>query len=85
MKHEILPGIKSPADVKRIDEKRLPLLAEEVRDTIISTVSNNGGHLASNLGAVELTIAIHKVFDSPNDKIIWDVGHQVYTHKLLTG
>ncbi len=85
MKHEILTGIKSPADVKKIDEKRLPLLAEEVRDTIISTVSNNGGHLASNLGAVELTIAIHKVFDSPNDKIIWDVGHQVYTHKLLTG
>lgn len=85
MKHEILPGIKSPADVKRIEEKRLPLLAEEVRDIIISTVSNNGGHLASNLGAVELTIAIHKVFDSPNDKIIWDVGHQVYTHKLLTG
>mgnify|MGYP003308941839 CR=1 FL=1 len=85
MKHEILPGIKSPADVKRIEDKRLPLLAEEVRDTIISTVSDNGGHLASNLGAVELTIAIHKVFDSPNDKIIWDVGHQVYTHKLLTG
>ena len=85
MKHEILPKIKSPSDVKKLDEKELPLLAEEVRDTIISTVSNNGGHLASNLGAVELTIALHKVFNSPNDKIIWDVGHQVYTHKLLTG
>ena len=85
MNHEILQGIKTPADVKRIDEKKLPLLAEEVRDTIISTVSKTGGHLASNLGAVELTIAIHRVFNSPDDKIIWDVGHQVYTHKLLTG
>lgn len=85
MKHEILEGIKSPADVKHLDDKKLPLLAEEVRDTIISTVAENGGHLASNLGAVELTIAIHKVFNSPDDKIIWDVGHQVYTHKLLTG
>ena len=85
MNHEILRGIKTPGDVKKIDEKMLPLLAEEVRDTIISTVSKTGGHLASNLGAVELTIAIHKVFNSPDDKIIWDVGHQVYTHKLLTG
>ena len=85
MKHEILKGIKSPSDVKQLEDKKLPLLAEEVRDTIISTVAENGGHLASNLGAVELTIAIHKVFNSPDDKIIWDVGHQVYTHKLLTG
>ena len=85
MKHELLSKIKSPSDLKKLDEKQLPLLAEEVRDTIISTVSNNGGHLASNLGAVELTIALHKVFNSPDDKIIWDVGHQVYTHKLLTG
>ncbi len=85
MEHEILKGIKSPADVKILDDKKLPQLAEEVRDTIVSTVSKNGGHLASNLGVVELTIALHKVFDSPNDKIIWDVGHQVYTHKLLTG
>ncbi len=85
MEHELLSGINSPADVKAIDDKKLPLLAEEVRDVITSTVSANGGHLASNLGAVELTIAIHKVFNSPDDKIIWDVGHQVYTHKLLTG
>ncbi len=85
MEHELLKGINSPDDLKQLDEKKLPLLAEEVRDTIISTVSENGGHLASNLGVVELTIAIHKVFNSPNDKIIWDVGHQVYTHKLLTG
>lgn len=85
MNHEILQGIKNPADVKKVEDKQLPLLAEEVRDVIISTVSENGGHLASNLGVVELTIAIHKVFNSPGDKIIWDVGHQVYTHKLLTG
>ncbi len=85
MEHKLLSKIKSPSDLKKLDDKQLPLLAEEVRDTIISTVSDNGGHLASNLGAVELTIALHKVFNSPDDKIIWDVGHQVYTHKLLTG
>ncbi len=85
MEHNILSKIKSPSDVKNLTEKELPLLAEEVRDTVVSTVSQNGGHLASNLGAVELTIALHKVFNSPDDKIIWDVGHQVYTHKLLTG
>ena len=85
MKHELLEKIKSPQDVKNLDECKLPQLAEEVRDVIVSTVSQNGGHLASNLGAVELTIALHRVFNSPDDKIIWDVGHQVYTHKLLTG
>ncbi len=85
MEHNLLKNIKSPDDVKKLDDNQLPLLAEEVRDVIISTVSENGGHLASNLGAVELTIALHKVFNSPDDKIIWDVGHQVYTHKLLTG
>lgn len=85
MEHEILKNLKSSSDVKKLDEKQLPLLADEVRDTIISAVSKNGGHLASNLGVVELTIALHRVFNSPEDKIIWDVGHQVYTHKLLTG
>ncbi len=85
MEHKLLEKIKSPSDVKKLDISQLPLLAEEVRDTIISTVSSNGGHLASNLGVVELTIALHRVFNSPDDKIIWDVGHQVYTHKLLTG
>lgn len=82
---KLLENIKSPSDLKKLDEKQLPLLASEVREKIISTVSENGGHLASNLGVVELTIALHRVFNSPNDKIIWDVGHQVYTHKLLTG
>ncbi len=85
MNHDILEKIDSPQDIKALDDGQLSQLSEEVRDTIISTVSKNGGHLASNLGAVELTIALHKVFNSPADKIIWDVGHQVYTHKLLTG
>lgn len=80
-----LENITSPADVKRIDKGDLPKLAEECREMLIDTVSENGGHLASNLGVVELTIALHRVFNSPKDKIIWDVGHQCYTHKLLTG
>ena len=80
-----LENITSPADVKKIDKGDLPKLAEECREALIDTVSENGGHLASNLGVVELTIALHRVFNSPKDKIIWDVGHQCYTHKLLTG
>ena len=80
-----LDKIKSPADVKNLNEDDLPLLAQEIREVLVDTVSQNGGHLASNLGVVELTIALHRVFDSPKDKIIWDVGHQAYTHKLLTG
>ena len=79
-----LDKIKSPADVKNLNEDDLPLLAQEIREVLVDTVSQNGGHLASNLGVVELTIALHRVFDSPKDKIIWDVGHQAYTHKLLT-
>ena len=85
MEYKLLENIKSPADVKALPEDALPQLAEECRSTIIETVSRNGGHLASNLGTVELTIALHRVFNSPDDKIIWDVGHQAYTHKLLTG
>lgn len=80
-----LPTIKSPSDMKKLPDEALPVLADELRQTLICTVSKNGGHLASNLGVVELTIALHKVFRSPNDKIIWDVGHQSYVHKLLTG
>lgn len=80
-----LNNIKSPEDVKCIDDDKLPELAEEIRSVLIDTVSKTGGHLASNLGVVELTIAIHRVFDSPKDKVVWDVGHQAYTHKLLTG
>ena len=83
--YPILGTIRSPADVKALPEDALPALAEEVRAKLLETVSNNGGHLASNLGAVELTIALHRVFDSPRDQIVFDVGHQCYTHKLLTG
>ena len=80
-----LSDIKRPSDIKKLDTDELNLLAEEIRHTLIETVSETGGHLASNLGVVELTIALHKVFNSPHDKIVWDVGHQVYVHKLLTG
>ena len=81
----ILPGIRSPKDLKHLSFADLNRLAEEIRDLIVSTVSSNGGHLASNLGVVELAIALHLVFDSPNDKIVWDVGHQCYAHKIITG
>ncbi|MFA6855665.1 MAG: 1-deoxy-D-xylulose-5-phosphate synthase [Treponema sp.] len=81
----MLSGIHSPADVKRLPEKKLSELAREIRRTIIEVVGSNGGHLSSNLGVVELTIALHRVFDSPEDAIVWDVSHQCYAHKLLTG
>lgn len=85
MEGKYLPYINSPDDVKKIPENELDVLASEVREELISTVSKTGGHLASNLGVVELTIALHRVFSSPDDKIIWDVAHQCYTHKLFTG
>lgn len=81
----MLTEIKSPNDIKNLSQKQLNSLASEIRKTIIDVVGNNGGHLASNLGVVELTLALHRVFDSPKDAIIWDVSHQSYTHKLLTG
>ncbi len=82
---KILENINSLEDLKKIPVEKLKELAEEIREEIISVVSLNGGHLASNLGAVELTIALHYVFNMPDDKIIFDVGHQCYTHKILTG
>ena len=81
----ILDRTDSPADLKRLTQPELQELAKELRETIIKTVSSNGGHLASSLGVVELTIALHRIFSSPTDKIIWDVGHQTYAHKILTG
>ena len=81
----LLDKINSPADLKKISRNDLPELAEEIRWAIVDVVSQNGGHLAPSLGAVELAIAIHYVFDTPRDKVIWDVGHQAYAHKLLTG
>ncbi len=85
MEYRLLNNIKSPDDVKKLEYDSLKVLCEEIRDCMINTVSKNGGHLASNLGTVELTVALHKVFDSPRDSLLFDVGHQCYTHKLLTG
>jgi len=85
MSRNILDRIKSPHDLKELSIKELYLLAGEIRNLIIKVVSKNGGHLSPNLGVVELTLALDYVFDSPKDKIIWDVGHQCYTHKILTG
>ena len=81
----LLSQIKSPAELKKLDKHQLSTVAKELREQIVATVATNGGHLGSSLGVVELTIALHRVFDSPNDQIIWDVGHQAYAHKLLTG
>lgn len=80
-----LEDLSLPKDLKKLDITQCENLCQEIRDTLVKTVSKNGGHLASNLGVVELTMAIHRVFDSPKDKIVWDVGHQSYTHKILTG
>jgi 1-deoxy-D-xylulose-5-phosphate synthase len=81
----LLDGIESPADLKRLNDTQLARLAEELRQETISAVSVTGGHLGAGLGVVELTVAIHAVFDTPRDKLIWDVGHQCYPHKILTG
>ena len=82
---KLLSRINSPQDLKKLSVEELPLLAREIRDTLLETISETGGHLSSNLGVVELTMAMHYVFDSPKDKFVWDVGHQSYVHKLLTG
>ena len=84
-KDSLLGAINSPEDVKKLDKNRIDPLCQEIRERIIDTVTQNGGHLASNLGAVELSVAIHRVFDCPHDHVIFDVGHQSYAHKLLTG
>ena len=81
----VLDRIQQTGDIKQIEPELIPELAEEIRTFLVEKVSENGGHLASNLGDVELTLALHRVFDLPKDKIIWDVGHQAYTHKVLTG
>src|SRR5260221_13584703 len=81
----ILERIKEPQDLRQLQRDQLPLLAKEIRDRILDAVSKKGGHLGSSLGATELTIALHYVFNTPQDKIVWDTGHQTYGHKLLTG
>ena len=85
MNYRFLSKIEKPSDIKKFSTKQLDILCDEIRHKLITTVSKNGGHLASNLGVVELTVAMHKVFSSPEDQIVFDVGHQCYTHKLLTG
>lgn len=85
MKYEILEKINSPDDLKRVEKKELPRLCDEIRAFLVENVEKQGGHLASNLGVVELSVAIHRVFDSPSDHVIFDVGHQSYVHKILTG
>ena len=81
----MLENINSSEDVKKLNLEQKNILAQDIREYILQVVSESGGHLASNLGVVELTIALHSVFDMPEDKIIWDVGHQTYIHKILTG
>lgn len=83
--YELISGVNSPSDIKKMNKEELNDLSKDIRKFLIKKVSARGGHLASNLGVVELTLALHKVFNSPKDKIIWDVGHQAYVHKILTG
>ncbi|MBP0979287.1 MAG: 1-deoxy-D-xylulose-5-phosphate synthase [Oscillospiraceae bacterium] len=85
MNFNFLDKINSPQDLKKLSNQELNILCSEIREQIINTISKTGGHIASSLGVVELTVALHKIFNSPNDKIVWDVGHQAYAHKLLTG
>jgi 1-deoxy-D-xylulose-5-phosphate synthase len=85
MTHPLLDRINFPADLRALSPSELPQLAKELRDFLVESVASTGGHLASNLGTVELTIALHYVFDTPRDRIVWDVGHQTYPHKILTG
>src|SRR5664279_1868421 len=81
----LLDGIRSPADIKALREQDLPQLAQEVRDELVRALSQTGGHLGPNLGVVELTIALHRVFETPRDKFVFDVSHQGYVHKMFTG
>ena len=84
-KYPLLESINYPADLRKLSEKQLPQLCDELRGFIIDSLANNPGHFASSLGAVELTVALHYVFSTPDDSIVWDVGHQAYGHKILTG
>src|SRR5215216_631981 len=81
----LLDNIDGPADLRRLDYPELDQLADEIRSVVVDTATRAKGHLGSNLGAVELTLALHRVFDSPNDILLWDTGHQAYVHKLVTG
>ena len=84
-KTPLLDSVKTPEELRKLDERQLPQLAAELRQETIDAVSVTGGHLGAGLGVVELTVALHWVFDTPRDRLIWDVGHQAYPHKILTG
>ena len=81
----LLEKINSPADLRELEQGQLNELAEEIRSYLIESVSTTGGHLAPGLGAVELTVALHYVFNTPDDRLVWDIGHQAYPHKIITG
>jgi 1-deoxy-D-xylulose-5-phosphate synthase len=81
----LLDTVQYPADIRKLDREKLSQLADELRQEVISAVSVTGGHLGAGLGVVELTVALHYVFNTPDDKLIWDVGHQAYPHKIVTG
>src|SRR3954467_2950275 len=83
--YELLKTVNDPAELRRLDRRQLGQLVEELRAYVLDSVARTGGHLSSNLGTVELTIALHYVFETPEDRIVWDVGHQTYPHKILTG
>ena len=85
MSFPLLQTISSPADLRRLPRAQLKQLADELRAYVLESVSKTGGHLGSNLGTVELTVALHYVFNTPEDRLVWDVGHQTYPHKVLTG
>ena len=85
MMTSLLDTINSPADLRALPRAQLRALADELRAYLLDTVSKTGGHLSSNLGTVELTVALHYVFNTPDDRLVWDVGHQTYPHKILTG
>ena len=83
--YPLLSAINSPADLRPLNEDELTQLADELRDFLIESVSGTGGHLSAGLGTVELTIALHHIFNTPHDRLVWDIGHQAYPHKILTG
>ena len=83
--YPLLDTIHDPSQLRRLERRQLLPLADEIRAFLIESVARTGGHLSSNLGTVELTIALHYVFETPRDRLVWDVGHQCYTHKILTG
>ncbi len=84
-KYEVLSKVDTPSDIKNLDVPQLKTLCSDIRQYMIDTISEIGGHFGGGLGAVELTVAIHKVFNTPNDLVVWDTGHQAYPHKIITG